>query len=441
MKASSPSTLYLLLVTQIISMLGSKMTSFALGIWLFTTTGDTTPLLLIPVFITIPVILFSNVAGTMADRFSRKWLIVFGDVGQVIPTCLLIVSFTSGQFALWQLYTAVFIQSLFDLLQTPAIEASITMLTPAYQRDRTNALLQIAQPISGTLGAFAAGAMYSITGVVGIMMIDVVTFIFAVVVVARLHIPQPHTTIGPAQISFLQQMIVGFKGIYQERGLFILILYFGYANFVTNGVLNLLTPYLLTLTADAAMVSLLLGLSSLGLVTGGSVVILFPHVKNRVRAMMIADGLAAIGLIVLGVTRSTPMLMLVIFLMQLPYKITNARFMVLLQNEIPSGIQGRTFALKNQIGVIAVPLSLLITGPIVDVILEPSAQKASWWTLVTPLVGDQPGSGMGLYIVICGVLYLIGVLFTYSRPAVLSIERSLQNTSIASGSNVIVEVD
>jgi hypothetical protein len=256
---SGMGTFYVLMITQVLSMLGSRMSVFAIGVWLFTTTGDTTPLLLIPFFLLLPVITLSSLAGVIADRFPRKQLIILGDLGQAVPTILLLFSFASTTFEIWHLYVAIFVQSLFGLLQNPSIEASITMLVPNQHRDRANALRQISQPAAGALGPPVASILYVIIGVEGVLLVDLVTFALAVVVISKMTIPQLASSPQTSETSLWRQSIAGLLFMYKKKGLFFLILYFTYVNFVTNGVFNLITPYLLLLTGSETTSGALLG--------------------------------------------------------------------------------------------------------------------------------------------------------------------------------------
>jgi hypothetical protein len=157
-------------------------------------------------------------------------------------------------------------------------------------------------------------------------------------------------------------------------------------------------------------------------VTGGLLTFILPKVDGRINAMRIGDTLAGIGMIIFGITRSIPALAIVLFAMMLPYKMTNARLMSVLQTKVPPDMQGRVFAFNAQLATLVIPLMLLITGPLVDQFLEPAVGQAKWWQLVAPIVGNQPGSGIRLYILVCGMLFLIGVIIAYSTPSVKNIE-------------------
>ena len=105
------------------------------------------------------------------------------DAGQAIGTLLLLVSFASGNFVLWHLYTVTFINALFAIFQKPAFNASITMLIPDDQRDRANTIQQLTGPTAGILAPMIAGFSYAFIGVTGSILIDLATFVLAFVVV------------------------------------------------------------------------------------------------------------------------------------------------------------------------------------------------------------------------------------------------------------------
>ena len=115
--------------------------------------------------------------GILADRMDRRYVIVIGDVGQAVATLLLLFSFTSGSFELWHLYAAMLVQGIFMMIQTPASQAAITMLVPEEQRDRANGLRDMGHPLAGVFAPVFAGILYTIVGVSGVILIDLMTFL------------------------------------------------------------------------------------------------------------------------------------------------------------------------------------------------------------------------------------------------------------------------
>lgn len=419
---------YILSVTQILSLVGSGMTNLAIGLWIFSETGNTTPLLLVGFFFWLPRMLGGSLGGVLADRFSRKKLIILGDTGQAIPTFFLMISFFTGNFAVWQLYGAALIQALFGLVQGPAWGASIAMLVPENQRPRANAIQQTIGPMAGFLAPSLAGIFYALIGVAGVLAIDLTTFLLAVVVISRLTIPQPEKTEESQETegSIWQELRGGWQFLMTRRGLFILSLYFTFLNFVTSGIWRLMPAYLLVLTDSEETVGLLLSVSSFGLVTGGFLTMIWQGTDPRIHTILPALGLAAVGLLVFGTVRTPLSIAITLFFMMLPYKMTNALLSSIQQVKIPPDMQGRVFALLSQISTFALPITYLITGPIVDEILEPMVGTSSW-DAFAPIVGNEAGAGMGLYIIICGILLLVGTVVVYSLPIVRNLEHDLPN--------------
>ena len=142
---------------------------------------------------------------------------------------------------------------------------------------------------------------------------------------------------------------------------------------------------------------------------------------------------------VFGIVRTPLAIGITLFLMMLPYKMNNALLSSIQQVKVPPDMQGRVFGLLGQISTFALPLTYLITGPIVDNFLEPMVGQGNW-DLVAPLVGNQAGAGMGLYIIICGVLLLLGTILVYILPIVRHLERDLPNyQAVAQANNKVSE--
>ena len=66
-------TFALVWLGQFVSLLGSGLTEFALGVFVFQRTGSTTQFALTVFFFALPRIVLSPLAGTLVDRWPRKW--------------------------------------------------------------------------------------------------------------------------------------------------------------------------------------------------------------------------------------------------------------------------------------------------------------------------------------------------------------------------------
>ncbi len=426
MRISPLQTFYILIATQVLSLIGSRMTSLAIGIRVFTDTNQATPLALTAFFSTLPSLLSASVAGVFADRWNRRYVILIADIGQAAGTAVLLVSFATGTFELWLLYVVTFIQAFFAMFQSPAFDASITMLVPDAHRDRANALQQLTGPTSGIVAPVLAGLLFTVVGATGVMLIDLATFGVAALVVLLVHIPQPQATEeGRAMRGALwREALVGFRYLRSRPILLSMALYVSLVNFLIGGTFALNTPYILTITRSEATLGTLLGVMSSGAIVGGVIMSAWGGTRPRIHTIMPGIGLSGACLALYGVSRSPLAMGAVLFTLMLPLPMVNASFMSIMQAKIPPDLQGRVFAALSQVSIGLMPVAFALVGPLADRVFEP-AVGGPGWDLVAPLVGRAPGAGMGLIMLTAGSAITLLTAFVYSRRSTRRMEADL----------------
>ncbi|NMF67485.1 MFS transporter, partial [Brasilonema octagenarum] len=73
------SVFILIWIGQVLSLVGSRMTSFALSIWIYQHTNSNTQFTLLILSTTLPAIIISPIAGVFVDRWSRRWIMMISD--------------------------------------------------------------------------------------------------------------------------------------------------------------------------------------------------------------------------------------------------------------------------------------------------------------------------------------------------------------------------
>jgi MFS transporter, DHA3 family, macrolide efflux protein len=235
------------------------------------------------------------------------------------------------------------------------------------------------------------------------------TFVVAVAVVARMHIPQPATSAESRQAtgSFWRELRAGLAYLWTRRALWWLVLYFTIINFLLNGPLGLNIPYLLRITGSETQTGLILTAESLGALAGGAAIAL----RGRRRRMtIILPAFVVTGLMfILYGTSWTPLLLAIsLFVLLFTLPLTWGLFTSLLQVKTPPDMQGRIFSLTGQLGFAASTTSFLLTGPLVDNVLEPAA--------------STPGAGIGLLLVAVGVVIIMLTMVMFMLKSVRDIE-------------------
>lgn len=420
---------YLLVITQVFSLIGSRMSGLAIGIWVFNETGNATPLLIVAALQNLPLMLGTSIAGVYADRLNRKMLLVVSDIGQAAATFALLIAFSSGVFELWQLYVATLVGATFMMIQQPVNAASVTTMVPDSHRDMANTLRQLGEPAAGFVAPILAGLLYGPLGVEGLIGVDLVTFVLAVTVILLfVDIPQPARTTthedGRSE-SVWRELRSALAFLWDYRPILWVVLFAALINFIIVGPLTLLTPYILALTGSEALVGVILGLVNVGMIVGGIVFSMYStRIRPRIYGMLGGIGVLGVLMMVMGIARSPLMLGITSFFLMTTLPMVNALAFSVLQVKVPPDMQGRVFAMVMQLSVLATPLSLIIAGPLVDEVFEPAVGTDAWAT-VAPIVGETTGSGMGLFILLSGMGLLMSLLIFALQPSIRNLEADL----------------
>jgi MFS family permease len=417
---------YLLMLTQTFSLIGSRMTSIAIGIRVTVDTGQASPLLLVSFFNELPMMLFGSAAGVLVDRWPRRRVMVLADAGQALGSALLLASFASGAFELWHLYVIVLYQGTCAMFQGPAQDVVTTLLVPDASRDRANALRQMSFPLAGVIAPALTGLLYPLVQMGGIIAIDMVTFLAAVIVVMRMDIPQPPPSEAGHQASggFWREFRGGFAYLTARRPLLWLILYFAAINFLLNGPLDLTIPYLIRVTGDETLTGLVLAVMNAGALAGGAAITL-RRGRRRMSIILPTFVLTGIMFLAYGTSRTPFTLAFSLFCLMFTLPLAWGLFTSLIQVKTPPDMQGRVFSVFGQLSNLASTSSFLLTGLLVDHWIEPAAQKTDW--PFAAITGTGPGAGISLVLQAVGMIILALTAYMLLLPRVREVETVLPN--------------
>jgi DHA3 family macrolide efflux protein-like MFS transporter len=418
-------TFYWLTTSQIISLLGSRMSAFAVALKVSMETGEATPVAMVAFFIVLPEILLGNFAGWVVDRYDRRVILALSDAGQAVGTVLLLLSFYTESFELWHLYAVTALQAIFLAFQLPASEAVTTMLVTDEARDRANALRQMSGPIAGIFAPALAAMLLSPIGIVGIMVIDLASFFFAVVVVWLLKIPAPPASEeGQMQGTFWADLAGGFRFLWERKMLLSLVLFAALINFVLDACTTIILPYVWARTGSQAYTGFVSAAENIGIIIGGIIIGAWGGTRPRIHSFMWSITAVFVAIAIFGSLQNPIALIICMAFITLPLPIGNAPFFSMLQVKVPPDLQGRVFSVVMQVSSILRPVGLFFVGPLIDHVLEPMVGTPAW-AVFAPIVGDSRGAGMGLLFFAVGVIFTSVCLAYYALPAVRNMEADL----------------
>src|SRR3990172_2252777 len=152
---------------QLVSTLGSGLTGFALGVWVYQQTHSVTLFALNMLAQTLPNVLLAPIAGALADRWDRRRVMLLSDVGAGLSTLAIALLFLSGRLEIWHVYIVTAVGAACTAFQWPAYSAATTMLVPKQQLGRAGGMVQIGEAMGQLISPALAGALFVAIGLGG----------------------------------------------------------------------------------------------------------------------------------------------------------------------------------------------------------------------------------------------------------------------------------
>lgn len=400
-------------VGQVFSMIGSQMTHFAMGIWAWEKTGQATPLALVGFFSFAPLIIVSPIAGVLVDRWNRKLVMALSDIGAGVVTLVIFILMLTNKLEIWHLYITGAVGGIFGAFQWPAYSAAITLLVPKKHYTRTGGMISMAEFGIGIIAPIMAGILIPKIGVTGIIGIDLITLIIALVFLLIVSIPEPKRKhIAGITGDFFKELAYGFRYIYEKRSLLYLQLVFLMGNFFFSIAYTVLTPMILASTqGDSTILGSVQSAGAIGGLVGGTILTAWGGPKKRIHGVLVGWILSGLlGLCLMGIGRSVVFWLVAHFLMTSVTPMLNGSNQAIWQAKTDPDVQGRVFSVRRFVAQITAPLSMAVAGPLADKVFEPAMNSGEHWLgrLLAPVFGNGPGAGMSVMIFLCGML-VVGV--------------------------------
>jgi MFS family permease len=423
-------------VGQFASLFGSGMTSFALTIWIYQQTKSPTALALSAFFATFPMLIFGPISGALADRFSRKILLIASDSMAGLATLAVLGIHQSGYLEIWHIYIAVTIAGIADSIQVPALMGSITLMVPKNHYSRASGLQELAGTASSIFAPVAAASLLAFTDLREILWIDLGTFGLAILTLSIAHIPQPaETEVGKAaRGSFFQDVIYGFKFILARPSLRGLQATWMSANlFATTGNVLIAALVLARTGGDQLVLSGVEAILSAGAVIGGIVISTWGGPQRKVRGALISMALCGLlGRVLFGLGSDFITWIPGAFFVFFFIPILNGCLAPVWLAKVPPDVQGRVMSARITLSRSMIPLGTLIAGPLAERIFEPAMMPGGILVPVfDKLVGTGPGAGMSLLFILTGILIAGLTPIGLAIPAIRDAESLLPDYAAA----------
>jgi MFS transporter, DHA3 family, macrolide efflux protein len=358
---------------QALSILGSQLVQFAL-IWHLTVkTGSATVLATASLVGMLPQVILGPFIGTLVDRWNRRWIMLLADSIVALATIALAILFALDAAAIWHIYLVMFIRSLAGCFHGNAMGASTSLMVPVENLTRIQGINQMLNGGLNIVSAPLGALLLDVLPLQGILAIDVVTALFAILPLLFIQIPQPERiargkTNNPAQATVWQDFMAGFRYMLGWPGLLLIGLMTVGINFTIIPAFSLLPLMVKDYFGGSAIhLSWVESAMGIGIITGGALLGVWGGFNRKILTSML--GLVGMGAGTLILALAPSAMYLAIggaVLVGLMSPITMGPFFAVIQSTVEPDMQARIFSLLSSIGGAMAPLGLMIAGPIAD---------------------------------------------------------------------------
>ena len=428
-KRPGPSTAFIvLLLGQLISLTGSGLTTFALGVWVFQLTKSTTLFTLIAFFALIPGIVLSPIAGVVADRFNRRLTMFLSNLIAAIVSAAVFLLLISHTFTMVYLYISVFALAILSTLLRPTFNASITLLVPSEMLGKANGLVQLVQATSQTVAPLIAGILVLGIGIQGIILCDLISYLFACLTLLCIAIPQPKVTLAEKQkVLSSSQLFYGWTYLSQRSGLLGVLIFSSLCSFLLGMAGALLAPLVLSFTSAAALGTIQF-VGGCGMFVGAIGMSIWGGPKRQIYAVLGFILTSGIFMSLVGLQDLVWLIAVAAFGVFFCLPIINGAIAAILQSKVAPEVQGRVFAFAQMITGIVTPFAYLLAGPLADKVFNPLLVKnGALANTVGRIIGVGPGRGIGLIFIAISLLLIIMSLVGWLHPRIRRVELELSD--------------
>ena len=409
-----------------ISNIGSGLTAFGLGVYIYQQTGSATYMSLITLLGFLPSILLSAPAGVLADRYDRRLLMIIGDTFSAVGVLFILICMLLGDVEIWQICVGVTISSVFSSLLQPAYNATISDLLTKDQYTKASGLIQIAGSAKYLVSPILAGLLLKFADIKLVLIIDIATFFITVLAtsVVKKGIISKKIKITD---SFIRSFKDGLDIIWLHKGIFILVIIGSVICFCLGVIQTLVSPMLLSFS-DSATTGVIISISACGMLISSILISIVSIKKSYVKVLCTSLFFSGIFMVMFGFRENVIFICIsgFLFFAMLPFANTSIDY--LLRINIDNEVQGRVWGLIGIISQMGYIIAYAVCGILADYVFTPLLlDDGALADSVGKIIGTGTGRGIALLIIIAGLLLCTTSIILYQLHSVKALEKGAKN--------------
>lgn len=398
---------------ELISTVGSGLTAFGLGVYVFRQTGSAADLALVTLLAYLPALLLSVPAGVLADRYDRRLLMMVGDGFSALGILYIFICMNNGGASLTQICIGVTVSSVFSSLLEPAYRATISDVLDKEDYSKAGGLVSLAGSARYLISPILAGILLTVSDIRLLLLLDMGTFFITVICTAVVR-RGLESKAAERKEAFFTLLKEGWQAVSEKRGVLLLILLSSVMTCFMGAFQILAEPMILTFS-DSATLGICESICASGMMVSSLYLGIRGLRKGFVKALSLSLVIAGMAMVGFGLRENLILICAsgFAFFTMLPFANNSLDYLVRIN--IAEELQGRAWGLIGFLSQIGYVAAYGFSGLLADGI------------------GNRfhigVGRGAAAVIIASGVLLSIIATAVYSIKAVRDLENGAANNN------------
>ena len=369
----------LFIIGKLISVFGSAIYTFAIGLYVLKQTGSGFSFALTLFVGLIPTIIFSPVAGYMSDRFDKKKIVVFMDFSNGMMFLILFMLTLKFELNQPMIYISTFMTTVFTTFFGIAFEAAKPNLVADEKLMSINSLSKVIDSTALILAPVLGGLIFAFTDIKTFILINAVCFIFSAGIETMIDFN--YNVKSTAEINddggFVEDIKDGLTYIRKSSEIVKMINVLVILNFFISFSVTVPLPYIINnlLNLSSNQYGIIQGAFPVGMILGavavGKIIEKIDYMKLLIfSSITLSVAIALLGLpLVLADASSLAYMIYYISIMVIfgiAISFIDVPILWLMQKSIPDNLRGKVLSISMSIVKLIAPLGLVISGMIIN---------------------------------------------------------------------------
>jgi diaminobutyrate-2-oxoglutarate transaminase len=411
-------TFTLLWLSETAMSFGSALMNFALSTWIFQQTGSAERFSYAILAAAVPALLLTPVAGNLADRFDRRWVIVSCDMAMAAVIAALAWLWFHNMLAPWHLYLLNAASASISSLRVPAYSTVVSIIVPKDRLTQASGLTGMSQAMLDIFAPLIAGYIVGSHGLGGVIGVDILMILCGGIAVfmSMLRATQAiRRALASAQHANEHTALSTFRAAARYFKGFPALIGLASYGMLQQSLLLLssvmLTPLVLSTQSSKAL-GIVLMCGALGGLAGSLLLLVARPSEGLMQRALLADAALSAFVAMGGLSRTVELWSICAFFAFFAGGVSSACTSALWARKTPPQIRGSIFAMNASLNLSAMCVVVLVGGFLSEHIFEPSLDiGGAWSSSVGAWIGVGKGRGIGFLLIVCGAVSFASSLF------------------------------